>query len=355
MRIGYLIDTFSPGEGRDEVAGSLDAMIEEAQLAERAGFHSVAVPDRHHSPLTRFAGPEQLLTLLARETSRVAIGSYTHVGTLTHPMHAAEQYSVIDNLSRGRLFTTVSRGFLPDYWGQFGVPTERMLGRFQESLAVWRHAFGGERFSFEGDFWQVRDGRLRPRPYQPGGWPIWGGGNVSAAAARRCADYGECWTSDPMPVADEAWEERAGAYRERARELGKAPFVVAMRDGWLADSFEQAAREFGEHFVRAARFYVRHGQLRHPDFPTESDVTAESLAPHLVLGTAAQCIERLQAAEEERGIDYVMLCVRVSTGPDFARVREQILRLGEEVVAPLHARSRTPDHPAIPAACRIWR
>jgi alkanesulfonate monooxygenase SsuD/methylene tetrahydromethanopterin reductase-like flavin-dependent oxidoreductase (luciferase family) len=104
--------------------------------------------------------------------------------------------------------------------------------------------------------------------------------------------------------------------------------------------------------VSAARFYVRHGLLRHPDFPTEADVTAESLAPHLVLGTPAQCVETLQRAEEERGIDYVMICCRVSTGPSLERTREQIMRLGEEVVAPIHARSVTPDHPAIPAACR---
>ena len=115
-----------------------------------------------------------------------------------------------------------------------------------------------------------------------------------------------------------------------------------MRDGWVADSFEEAAREFGTHFVGAARFYVRHGLLRHPDFPTEADVTAESLAPHLVLGTPAQCVETLQRAEEERGIDYVMICCRVSTGPSLERTREQIMRLGEEVVAPIHARSATP-------------
>ena len=351
MRIGYLIDTYSPLGDREAVASSMDAMIEEAQLAERAGFHSVVVPDRHRAPECRYAGPEQLLTLLARETDRVAIGSYTFVATLSHPMRSAEQFSVIDNLSRGRLFTTVSRGFLPDFWGQFGIPQERMLGRFLEGLRIWRQAFSGERFSFQGDHWQVRQGQLAPPPYQPGGWPVWGGGNAPAAA-RRSADYGECWTSDPLPMTDADWRARSGAYRERAHELGKQPFIVAMRDGWVADSFEEASREFGSHFIRSARFYVRHGLLQHPDFPSEADVTAASLAPYLVLGTAEQCIERLQAAEEERGIDYVILCCRVSTGPSFERTREQILRLGAEVVAPIHARGPAPDHPAMPSACR---
>jgi alkanesulfonate monooxygenase SsuD/methylene tetrahydromethanopterin reductase-like flavin-dependent oxidoreductase (luciferase family) len=150
----------------------------------------------------------------------------------------------------------------------------------------------------------------------------------------------------------ETWESRAGAYRERARELGKRPFVVAMHDGWVADSFEEAARTFGEHFLPAARFYLRTGALDHPDFASEADLTVERLAPHLVLGTPAQCVERLQQLHEERGVDYVVLCCRLATGPSVEATREQILRLGEEVVRPIHDRYPAPDHPAIPAACR---
>jgi alkanesulfonate monooxygenase SsuD/methylene tetrahydromethanopterin reductase-like flavin-dependent oxidoreductase (luciferase family) len=268
-------------------------------------------------------------------------------------MKAAEQFAVIDNLSRGRLFTTVSRGFLPAFWGQFGIPEERMLGRFQETIRIWKRAFEGERFDFAGDHWQVRQGMLAPAAHQPGGWPIWGGGNASPAAARRSADYAESWTSDPLPLTDDVWNERSGAYRERALELGKRPFVVVMRDGWVADSFEHAAREFGEHFATVARFYLRKGQLAgHPDFSSEADLTPERLAPHLVMGTAEQCRERLERLHEERGVDYVMLCCRLTTGPSFEATREQILRMGEEVVQPLHARYPAPDHPAIPAACR---
>jgi alkanesulfonate monooxygenase SsuD/methylene tetrahydromethanopterin reductase-like flavin-dependent oxidoreductase (luciferase family) len=356
VRIGYLLDA-NRREGdaapkATQVADSMDSMIEEAVLAERAGFHSVAVPDRHREFECRFPGPEQLLALLARETARVALGSFTFVGTLVHPMKAAEQFAVIDNLSRGRLFTTVSRGFLPAFWGQFGIPEERMLGRFQETLRIWRRAFEGERFDFDGKHWQVRDGMLAPQPYQYGGWPIWGGGNASAVAARRAADYAECWTCDPLPLADEVWEERVGAYRERALERGKRPFVVLMRDGWVADSFEQAAREFGEHFATVARFYFRKGQLAgHPDFRSEADVTPERLAPHLVMGTPEQCRERLEWLREERGVDYVMLCCRLTTGPSFEATREQILRLGDEVARPLHEKYPSAAHPAIPQAC----
>jgi alkanesulfonate monooxygenase SsuD/methylene tetrahydromethanopterin reductase-like flavin-dependent oxidoreductase (luciferase family) len=347
VRVGYLIDTNVLG------GGSLEDIVEEGLLAERAGFHSVQVPDRHGRPECAWPGPEQLLTILARETSKVMLGSFTFVGTLVHPMKAAEQFAVIDRLSGGRLVTTVSRGFLPAFWEQFGVPQERLLGRFQETLRIWRAALAGEKVDVAGEFWGATRGRLAPSPFQEGGWPIWGGGNASEAAIRRSADYGAAWTCDPMPMTREAWDEAAGAYRSRAAELGKEPFVVLMRDGWVADTFDDAAAVFGEHFVRIARFYRRTGNLkRHPGMAADADITVSSVAPHLVMGDAGTCIERLVELHESFGVDYVVFCCRLTTGPSMEATREQILRFGEEVVAPIHARYPAPGHPAIPAACR---
>ena len=353
MRIGYLLDSNRSGAGDPEARRrSLEAMVQEGILAERAGFHSVQAPDRHVTPAVMFPGPEQLLTLLAYETERVALGTFTFVATLIHPMRAAEQFSVIDNLSGGRLFTTLSRGFLPMFWNQYGVPQERMLGRFLETVRIWEQAMTGAPVTFAGRHWQVDGGVLAPPPYQPGGWPIWGGGNSAVAAARRCAEYASCWTADALPFTAESWATHAGGYRERATELGKRPFVVLMRDGWVADSFEEAARTFGAHYAKQMRFYLRNGLLNHPDFPDAESAVPERLAPHTVMGTADQCIEQLERYHEEFGVDYVSLCARVSTGPDASAMAEEIQRLGEEVVGPIHRKYPAPDHPAIPAACR---
>jgi alkanesulfonate monooxygenase SsuD/methylene tetrahydromethanopterin reductase-like flavin-dependent oxidoreductase (luciferase family) len=338
VRIGYLIDTqVSPAS---DPRTAMEAMIEEGILAERAGFHSVQVPDRHGAGACVFPGPEQLLTLLARETSRVQLGSFTYVATLVHPMKAAEQLAVVDRLSGGRLTTTVSRGFLPSFWGQFGIPEERMLGRFQEALKVWRLALGGERFDFDGEFWQVRGGRLAPAPERP--WPLWGGGNAAPAAIRRSAEYADAWTADPMPIARDAFAEAVSLYRSRAEELGKRPFVVRMQDGWVADTREEALRVFGPHYERMVGFYARSDMGR--DFGAAGD--------HMLAGTPGDCIERIERLRSE-GVDYVVFCCRLSTGPSLDAAREQILRFGEEVVAPVHARYPAPDHPAIPPACRF--
>ena len=84
MRIGYLIDVNKgpydqPMPPPEDVQRTLEQMIEEGIVAERAGFHSLQVPHRHGRTECYFPGPEQLLTILARETDRVAIGTYTFV------------------------------------------------------------------------------------------------------------------------------------------------------------------------------------------------------------------------------------------------------------------------------------
>ena len=62
MRIGYLLDANRREPGGSlptgaEIADSMDALVEEAALAERAGFHSVPAPDRHRAADAAFPGP----------------------------------------------------------------------------------------------------------------------------------------------------------------------------------------------------------------------------------------------------------------------------------------------------------
>ena len=181
----------------------------------------------------------------------MAIGTFTSIATLIHPMKTAEQFAVIDNSGRGGYTPPCHAGSTTATGMQFGIPREHLLGRFQEAIKVWQLAFKPERFDFMGKYWTVEDGLLAPQPYQEGGWPIWGGGNAVDAAIRRSADYGECWTCDPFPLMKEVWEHQTGIYKQRAEELGKKPYIVLMRDGWVADTFEDAAQRVRDPLHRA--------------------------------------------------------------------------------------------------------
>ena len=338
----------------DDVHRTLEQMIQEGIVAEKSGFHSLQVPHRHGRTECYYPGPEQLLTILARETEKVAIGTFTFVATLYHPMHCGR--AVRDHrqpLARAGSTRRCRAAITPATGTSSAIPHEKMLGRFLESVRIWKEAFKGERFDFDGKHWQVKQGLLTPGPYQEGGWPIWGGGNASPEAIRRSAKYGEAMTADPFPKLPEVWNQWVGDYKAAAEELGKKPFIVMMRDGWVADTFEEAASTFGTHFVEEWLFYHRMGIFTgHPELAEESAITPENCAKYLVMGTPQQCIEQLEMFHEELGVDYFTMRFRFPTGPSMEAAYEQIQKFGEEVVQPIHKKYPAPDHPAIPAACR---
>ena len=360
MRIGYLIDTNAgsydqPLPDRDNASSAIDAMIEEGIVAEQAGFHSIQVPDRHGRTESYFGSPLNLLMILARETDRVGLGAYCLVNTLYHPMLIAEQCAIIDNISKGRLYMTWGRGFHSGYWGQFGVDEERMLGRFQENVRIIEKAVGskGERFDYDGDFYQVRGGLLSPNTYQNPRFPVWGAGQLPDAI-ERCGVYADSYTCDDFPIQQATWDVQAGAYRAKAEEHGKEPFIILMRKAWVADTFEQAVEQYGAHYVAEMRFYCQQGILaHHPEFDSPEKITVESARDHIVVGNPEQCRERLERYYEELGVQYFTVQFRMVTGPSFEATREQIQRFGEEVVQPLHKKYPAPTHPAIPEACRV--
>jgi len=358
MRIGYLLDLNKGGYGqplpdRDDVHDTLHAMVDEAHAAEEAGFHSIGISDRHGRTEVYWPGPMQILSILARETQRVAIGTYCLVHTLWHPMVIAEQTAVADNLSRGRFFHCLGRGYHPGYWDYFGIPQERMLGRFLEGVRCMEQAFAsrGEPFTFDGDFYQVKDQMLSPQPWQEH-LPIWGSGQAPPAI-KRAASYGDSWAGDPFPLEKTTWDREVGAYREAAESRGKKPYVILMRDGWVADSFDDAMKEFGTNYLDEVRFYARHGIVtHHPDFQREEDFTPESTREHLVIGNAEECIAQIEKYRQEYGVDYVMMRFRMTNGPSFEAVREQLRRFGAEVCSHFNERYPAHDHPAIPEGAR---
>ena len=74
------------------------------------------------------------------------------------------------------------------------------------------------------------------------------------------------------------------------------------------------------------------------------EITAQSVGGHAVMGTAKQYAEHLRHLHEDLGVDDVVFCCPLSTGPSLTDAREQVLRFGEDVVPPsTDARSCRPS------------
>src|SRR5438128_3197785 len=91
----------------------------------------------------------------------------------THPVRLAEDLTVLDNLSDGRMMVGAGMGYVPSEFAAMGIPRRERRQRMEETLAILRLAFTEDEFDFSGAHFQLERVRVRPRPVQPGGPPLW--------------------------------------------------------------------------------------------------------------------------------------------------------------------------------------
>ena len=105
-----------------------------------------------------------------------------------HPIRLAEDLAVLDNLSGGRVELGVGMGYAPHEFRGFGLPVSRRVSLTDEGIAVLKHCFSGEKFSFKGKRYDFQDVKITPGYVQPGGPPLWVAA-MSEAGAQRCARF----------------------------------------------------------------------------------------------------------------------------------------------------------------------
>src|SRR6266481_963826 len=138
--------------------------LDECRLAEELGFHTVWLAEHHFSPYGIAPSLPVLAAAVARETRRVRIGTAVVVAPFAHPLRIAEEWAMVDILSGGRLDFGIGRGYQPAEFRGLGISMDKTRERFDESLELIRRAWTGERCTFEGDFYQVRDLCVLPKP-----------------------------------------------------------------------------------------------------------------------------------------------------------------------------------------------
>ncbi|MBI4592825.1 MAG: LLM class flavin-dependent oxidoreductase [Candidatus Rokubacteria bacterium] len=206
--------------GRPETA----PLLALAERAEAAGFDSVWIGDSitarpRHEPLT-------LLAAVAARTRRVRVGTAVLLPALRHPVVLAHAVGTLDRVAEGRVI--LGMGIAADAptirkeFAAVGVPFERRVGRFLETLEICRALWSRDDVSFSGTHFQLQNVTLEPKPYRPGGPPIWIGG--SGPTALREAPRFDAWF--PTGPSVEFFAEHFPAVQAAARAAGRAPGAV---------------------------------------------------------------------------------------------------------------------------------
>jgi probable F420-dependent oxidoreductase len=332
MRFGLYSSIANPPRG-EHLDRSIDEVIAEAQLAEASGFDSCFFGEHHQDADGFLPSPLIVATAVAARTQRLRVGTSVILLPLHHPVRIAEDVITLDLVSKGRVVLGVGIGYQPADFRAFGVPMEDRAARFEESLEILRHCWTGERFTFRGGHFTLEDVQVRPRPFQPSGPPLWIGASVPAAA-RRAGRLADGFVGTPSTGLDNA-TRLAAIYTHAAREAGRPPEVVQMRDAWVASTRAEADAVYGPHVMAAYRYYWEHRLAEFQNMPADTPFTLENLAPdRLILGDPETCVREFQRWQKATGASTFLLRLRHahSGGPPHAQIMTAIKLFGERVI-----------------------
>lgn len=183
-----------------------------ARTVEEAGFAGLYRSD--HYTNARPPDLESLelwtsLTWLADNTRRIEFGPLVSPVSFREPTMTARMAAAVDDLSAGRLILGLGAGWQEREHRNFGhellEPPARM-DRFEEGLEViTRLLHSDEPVSFAGNYYELHDAILLPRPQRPGGPPILIGGNGEQRTLPLVARFADEWNGvfvSPAEYAD---------------------------------------------------------------------------------------------------------------------------------------------------------
>jgi natural product biosynthesis luciferase-like monooxygenase protein len=170
--IDFSLFFFSSDEG-DERGEGYRLLLEGAKFADEHGFRAVWTPERHfHAFGGLYPNPAVTGAALAALTQRVEIRAGSVVLPLHHPIRVAEEWSLVDNLSRGRVGISFASGWHPN---DFVLAPQNLRNAKEvmfRDIEIVRRLWRGETVAFLGADGAAVDVRTRPRPVQRE-LPVW--------------------------------------------------------------------------------------------------------------------------------------------------------------------------------------
>ena len=147
--------------------------------AEDLGFDLVVTGDHFvdwNEPSRPWLEAWTLLAAAARETSRIRIGTYVTQIPFRNPAMLARQALTVDHISGGRLDVGLGTGLVIDpsceMIGLENWSNKERVARFEEYVEIVEQLLANEVTSFKGQYYQVKEAVMNPRPVQQPRPPI---------------------------------------------------------------------------------------------------------------------------------------------------------------------------------------
>ncbi len=315
-------------------------LVEQAVLAEQAGFDSVHLGE-HHACEYILSSPAVVLGAIAERTTRLRLSTGVALGVNNDPLRLAEDYATVDVLSGGRAEPVIGRGtFFPHAYAALGQDPRHAKAVFAEHVEILVRLWTEDAVTWRGEHRAPLEGvQLHPRPVQRDRAPFWIGGGASTESVDLAARLGLGIMLPTVFGTPEMFRPMVDRYLEQWDLHGHDPagrrigcclhFFVAGRRAEARQRWEPRYRayiEFVNDLVAWSTNGVSNG-LGGFDFDRLCATTA-------VCGSAGEVVDRLGHLTELLSLDTVLVMLDMGGMPD-AELFGAIERTGAEVLPAL--------------------
>ena len=295
-----------------------------AEKAEEVGLDVFATGEHHNPPFVP-SSPTTLLGYIAAQTQRLILSTSTTLITTNDPVKIAEDFSVLQHLSGGRVDVMLGRGNTGPVYPWFGKDIRDAVPLTVENYGLLRRLWREPVVDWSGKFRSPLQGfTLAPRPLD--GVPpfVWHAAIRTPEVAELAAFYGDGFFANHIFWPSWHTQRMVRLYRQRFEHHGhgRADQAIVGLGGqvFMRPNSQDAVKEFRPYFDKAPVY--GHG-------PSLEEFTA---ATPLTVGSPQQVIEKTLGFRNYVGDYQRQLFLIDHAGLPLKTVLEQLDLLGTEVV-----------------------
>jgi natural product biosynthesis luciferase-like monooxygenase protein len=232
------------GKGGSGEQDKYRLLIEGARFADEHGFRAVWTPERHFHPFGgMYPNPSVTSAALAMTTKNICLRAGSVVAPLHQCLRIAEEWALVDNLSRGRVGVSFASGWHVNDFAlapsQYPQRKEAMIQSIQSVQRLWR----GEALTLENGAGKNVQLQVFPRPIQKE-LPVW----ITCSGNPETFELaGQCGAGVLTHLLGQSLDElrtKIGLYRESLAQSSHrgTGHVTLMIHTYIGDSVE-AVRE----------------------------------------------------------------------------------------------------------------
>ena len=283
----------------------MERTVEQARTAVESGYDAIWFGQHYISEGNNQFQPLPLLSRVAGFTGETDLGTSIFLLPLHNPIAVAENVATADALFEGDLKFGVALGYKPAEFDAFGIDIEDRTGRFVEGITLLRRLWTEDDVTFSGQYFDVENVTIDPKPNDGNGVSWWLGGN-GEKSTERAGRMGNGWIISARTTYHEA-VRLASIYREAAEMSPYPDEGIAMnREVYVAETTDEAIETVMPMMHDRAAQWLDRGAQDTAEQIDDLDEQVHDLLEERIVGSPEECIDRIARFNEGAGVEHLI-------------------------------------------------